>query len=141
MDKATGFGQGGDDYITKPFARQELVMRIEAVLRRAMPRPAAMSEKIVLGDLTIFPKNYSVLVGGVEAGLKAREFEVLRLLASYPGQVFTHRAIYEEVWGGGSPGGENAVAVYIKRIREKIEQDPRHPAHLITVWGVGYKLE
>ena len=71
VDKATGFGQGGDDYITKPFARQELVMRIEAVLRRAMPRPAAMSEKIVLGDLTIFPKNYSVLVGGVEAGIRS----------------------------------------------------------------------
>lgn len=142
VDKTMGFRSGADDYMTKPFDVEELCLRIEAVLRRTSSRAfSEQLDRIELGNLTIVPKNYSVLVDDAAIELTAKEFEVLNCMAQYPGQVFSRRRIYESVWGEDSLGDDGVVAVYVRKIREQIEEDPKHPKHLTTVWGVGYKLE
>lgn len=140
VDKTMGFQTGADDYVTKPFEVEELLLRIEAVLRRAEPSIASASDCIELGDLVIRPKNYVIEVNGDPIEMTAKEFELLAYMAAYPGQVFSKRLIREHVWTEEPEGDEGIVAVYVRKIREKIERDPKRPEHLITVWGVGYKL-
>ena len=140
VDKTMGFQIGADDYVTKPFDVVELVLRIEAVLRRVDPGSASVPDRIELGNLVIHPKSYVVEVDGSPVEVTAKEFELLDYMAAYPGQVFTKRSIREHVWTEEPEGDEGIVAVYVRKIREKVEKDPKRPDHLITVWGVGYKL-
>lgn len=140
IDKATGLRIGGDDYISKPFDIDELLARIQAVLRRTSTSRDKTPTIIHLDDLTITPSCYSVTRAGQQIELSAREFEIVAYLAAHPGQVFSRNKIHQCVWGSDCLGDDKSVAVYIRKIREKIENDPQKPLHLVTVWGVGYKL-
>lgn len=141
VDKAMGFRSGADDYVTKPFDSEELLMRIEAVLRRfRAPLSQTDVNVVAMDDLVIHLKQYHVTIAGKPVDLTAREFELLAYMAAYPRQVFTRMQIYEGVWGEPNAGDCDIVTVYIRKIRERIEIDPKHPKHLVTVWGVGYKL-
>lgn len=141
-DKAAGFTLGVDDYLTKPFSPAELVLRVKAVLRRAYASPSSpwAAEVIRAGDLIIDAAQHSVRRGEEEITLTAREFNLLWLLASHPGRVFTKEQIIDRIWGCDYVGDENAVPVLVRRLREKVEPDPARPRYIQTVWGVGYKF-
>jgi len=141
-DRIAGLEMGADDYVVKPFSPQELVSRVRAVLRRARPDgQEAAGHPVDLGDLRIDPRTRLVAVGGDERSLTAREFDLLWLLARHPRQVFTRDQLLERIWGLAEYIDPGTVTVHIRRLREKIEDDPANPRHLLTVWGVGYKLE
>lgn len=144
VDKSIGYRAGADDYVVKPFDPDELLLRIEALVRRhegelAMFKAEAMRTRKI-GDLEIIHNKYEARVRGENANLTAKEFEILALLASNPGQVFTRAQIYEALWGAESDADENSITVFIRKIREKIEDNPSQPRYLLTVWRVGYKL-
>jgi DNA-binding response OmpR family regulator len=140
-DRVVGFRMGADDYLTKPFSITELILRVRAILRRSgntMPTPAP-SDHLAAGVLEIDRATHRVAVRGEPVELTPREFHLLWLLASHPGQVFTRDVLLERIWHGD--GDHAAVTVYIRRLREKIERTPGDPAHIKTVWGIGYKFE
>ncbi len=143
MDRIAGLEMGADDYVVKPFSPQELVSRVRAVLRRTkqgQSRP--VGEKTVIYEgLTIDPQTRIVAVRGVEKTLTAKEFDLLWLLAQHPRRVFTRQQLLEQVWGLSDYIDPSTVTVHIRRLREKIENNPSQPDHLTTVWGVGYKFE
>ncbi|WFR64469.1 response regulator transcription factor [Paenibacillus amylolyticus] len=141
-DKVLGLGFGADDYMTKPFSLSELLARIHAHFRRydSLGPERSSSDSLRLGDLEIDKKAYKVTLKGVEVSLSAKEFELLHYLASNKNQVFSKSQLLDAIWGYAAYGDENTVTVYIRRLREKIEEDPSHPALLKTVWGVGYKF-
>ena len=143
-DKVTGLKSGADDYVTKPFNVVELLARVKAQLRRyvrlgGMPetKPAALT----LGGIELDDESKRVTLDGEAVQLTPREFEILRLLLQNPGKVFPSREIYRQVWKEEPLGAENAVAVHIRHLREKLEIDPANPRYLKVVWGQGYKLE
>ena len=141
-DKTLGLGLGADDYITKPFSVSEVLARIKAHIRRTTWYAAdASTQQPVLtkGALTMDLNAYSVKKNGKEIGLTAKEFEILKLLLQNPKKVYTKEQIYSLVWNDAYPGDENAVNVHISRLRTKIEDNPRTPAYIITIWGIGYK--
>lgn len=141
-DRIAGLELGADDYVVKPFSPQELVSRVRAVLRRV--RSAAdsnLESALGFGDLSIVPQTRAVSVDGQEVSLTAKEFDLLHQLARHPRQVFTRDQLLESVWGLSDYIDPSTVTVHIRRLREKIEKDPASPAHLVTVWGVGYKFE
>ncbi|MEJ2759404.1 MAG: response regulator transcription factor [Anaerolineales bacterium] len=143
IDRISGLELGADDYVVKPFSPQELVSRVRAVLRRASPQSTTESEAkpIISGDLTISPLARTVTLKGESLALTAKEFDLLTLLVNYPRQVFNRDQLLERVWGESEYIDPSTVTVHIRRLREKIEQDPSSPLHLLTVWGVGYKYE
>ena len=147
LDEALGLELGGDDYITKPFDLNVLVAHIKAVLRRfertaAVPSNQAISnhQPLEAGDLVIDPLSHSVTVAGRQVDLPRREFDLLHALALDPGRVYTLDELLSMVWGAEFIGQPQVVYVHIRWLREKIEQDPSHPRHIVTVRGVGYKL-
>ena len=145
VDKGAGFDAGGDDYMVKPFLCEELFMRIQAVLRRS-EQPGGLrgsltfESDLALGDLTFRYGQYILEKNGKDAGLTAKEFEIVKLLSSNVGNVFSKEQIYEYLWNEENPLSLDSITVLIRRIREKIEDQPSSPKHLITVWRVGYKL-
>lgn len=143
MDKIEGLSIGADDYVTKPFNPLELVARIKAQLRRTriLRSDVEMAEVIQLQHLTINPERRQVLVGEKPVRLTPREFDILHLLVRRPGVVFPSEEIYEQVWGEPMLTNANTVMVHIRKIREKVEQNPHRPTVIQTVWGVGYKAE
>ena len=150
VDKSTGFKAGADDYVTKPFIADELLLRIDAHVRRHRgdieharknstdASELARREPCRIGDLEVFFDRYEV--HGETVPLTAKEFEILALLAESPGEVFTRRRIYEHLWGETAEVDENSITVFMRKIREKIENNPSEPRYLLTVWRVGYKL-
>ena len=135
-DIVMGLGIGADEFVTKPFAPRVLVARIRAILRRSRA-PAART--LSFGPFTLDLEGYSLLRGEQRVLLSTKEFEVLRYLASNPGKAMSPDQIYEAVWGSVY-GDLTAVAVYIRRLRLKIEDDPAHPRYLQTIHGYGYRF-
>ena len=142
-DKVLGLGLGADDYIAKPFSPREVVARVRAQLRRATVLSGGSGEAGVVRfpGLEIHLLEYRVVVGGREISLQARAFELLKFLALYPRQVFSKEQLFERVWGEKYLGDPNTLSVHIRRLREKIEEDPGRPRYIKTIWGVGYKFE
>ncbi|MGU3461809.1 response regulator transcription factor [Bacillus sp. D48C] len=145
MDKILGLTTGADDYVTKPFNPLELIARIKSQLRRYMKMKGRVSEQneneVEIGDIKINVATYEVIVANQEVKLTPREFSILELLARNQGMVLSAEQIYERVWKEQSFQSDNTVMVHIRKLREKIEENPRKPRYIKTVWGVGYKIE
>ncbi|MBE1441607.1 response regulator transcription factor [Paenibacillus sp. OAS669] len=142
IDKITGLTTGADDYVTKPFNPLELLARVKAQLRRQTFAEKGTNDSLIrIRDLVIDKVKHSVTLKGKEVSLTPLEFTILELLASHPGQVFSADKIHESAWKEPSGYSENTVMVHIRNIREKIEDTPREPRYIKTVWGVGYKME
>ncbi|MEN3086677.1 response regulator YycF [Lacticaseibacillus paracasei] len=146
IDKVLGLELGADDYVTKPFSNRELVARVKANLRRTASFNAASNEEdeankeLEVGDLTIHPDAYTVSKRGENIELTHREFELLHYLARHLGQVMTREHLLQTVWGYDYFGDVRTVDVTVRRLREKIEDNPSHPEWLVTRRGVGYYL-
>jgi DNA-binding response OmpR family regulator len=138
-DKIRGLGLGGDDYIVKSATPGEIVARIKAVLRRYRNGNAPLPVLLDYGRLVLDVRAHEVKVAGRPVAFTAREFELLRLLAENPRQVFTREQLFQHFWG--DIGDRHTVTVHIGRIREKIEVNPNDPQYIVTVWGVGYRFE
>jgi DNA-binding response OmpR family regulator len=142
-DRVVGLSLGADDYVTKPFSPRELVLRVQSVLRRSVRplEPATdTSEVLTDGDLIVdVPRRVARLRGG-ELALTVREFDLLVFLLRNPGRAFRRGDLLEAVWGW-TFGDQSTVTVHMRRLREKIEDDPANPKRIVTVWGVGYRYE
>ena len=146
LDKIVGLTGGADDYVTKPFNPLELTARVKSQLRRYTqlnPNAADQfaSSEITIRDLTINKDNHRVLVDGEEIKLTPIEFEILFLLASHPGKVFSTDEIFEKVWDEKVYEANNTVMVHIRRLRGKLREESRENKIISTVWGIGYKIE
>jgi DNA-binding response OmpR family regulator len=137
-DRIVGLELGADDYVTKPFSPRELAARVRTVLRRATQ--VRQAERIELADLVLDSGTREVSRQGVALRLTAREFDLLWFLASNPNRVFSRDQLMESVWGYTSALDTGTVTVHVRRLREKIENDPSRPRRIETVWGVGYRL-
>jgi len=141
LDRIVGLRLGVDDYLTKPFSPIELVLRVQAVIRRVQGRRKnQVSQALEYGTLTIDPGTRGVTINGTSVNLTSKEFEVLWLLVSNPQQVFTRMQLLNKIWHSDYEGDENTVTVHVRRLREKIEPTPSSPTYIKTVWGVGYKF-
>jgi len=143
FDQVLGLEMGADDYITKPFDLDVLLAHVKAVLRRSQSSPVSPPESapLVVGDLTVDPTAHTVTLGGEQIDLPPREFDLLYALALEAGHVISADDLLARVWGAEYDGEPQVVYVHIRWLREKLEQDPHHPTRIITVRGVGYKLE
>jgi two-component system response regulator VicR len=139
-DKGAGFGAGGDDYLVKPFSPKELSLRIDARLKQHTRAIVQNKGSIDAFGIELDPKRHRVVVRGKQLDLSPKEFQILHLLASHPGEVFTRERITEEIWGDDFVGEITSIAVFVRKIREKIEEDPAHPCYLQTVWRIGYRF-
>ncbi|WP_018750191.1 response regulator transcription factor [Paenibacillus sanguinis] len=147
VDKALGLRIGADDYIAKPFSLMELAARVQASIRRATlytsqeqaeqsPTPRLLS----LGDLTVDPDNFTVTKRDQEILLTPKEFQILKLFLQHPTRVYTKAMLYQQVWNEEYYNDDNVINVHMRRLREKIEDDPSHPRYIRTLWGIGYRL-
>ena len=141
-DRIAGLEMGADDYVVKPFSAQELVSRVRAVLRRTDVATAREdTEQLEFDGLVIEPDTRSVTIAGSAPTLTAKEFDLLYTLAKRPRHVHSRDSLLEQVWGSSDYIDPSTVTVHIRRLREKIEQDPSEPRWITTVWGVGYRFE
>jgi DNA-binding response OmpR family regulator len=139
-DRVVGLEVGADDYMVKPFGMRELIARVHALLRRAQLGDSGKKSRITAGNIDVDLRGRSARRAGVEVQLKPKEFDVLVFLAKNAGRVFTREQVLEHVWGYEFFGGSRTVDVHIRWLREKLEDEPSRPRHLITVRGVGYKF-
>src|SRR3989442_14593770 len=138
-DRIVGLELGADDYVTKPFSPRELAARVRTVLRRAEP-DTGPQDQLSFNDLVIDSATREVTKNGGELRLTAREFDLLWFLASHPRRVFSREHLMRRVWGYSAALDTGTVTVHVRRLREKIEDEPSQPQHLETVWGVGYRF-
>jgi DNA-binding response OmpR family regulator len=136
-DRVVGLQLAADEYVTKPFSPRELALRVESVLRRTSGRAPELADVLTDGDLVIDHPHRTVSRGGEKLSLTVREYDLLRFLMGHPEVTFSREELLERVWGW-SFGDRTTVTVHVRRLREKVEDDPTHPARLLTVWGVGY---
>jgi DNA-binding response OmpR family regulator len=140
-DKVAGFEAGADDYLAKPFSPRELEYRVEALLRRSGKiQPAADGEQIKVGELVIDKRRHEVRLAGARIDLTPLEFQILELLAAEPGRAWSRNALLDRVWSTDYEGYQRNIDPHINRLRKKLEADPRNPNYVLTVRGVGYKL-
>lgn len=149
MDKITGLNLGADDYVTKPFEAMELIARVNSNIRRyeqilSLKKNSEIQEKesqrLIVGGLELDQFTKEVYVNGKAIRLTAKEFQILELLMSYPGRVYSAEEIYESVWKEDAINTET-IMVHVRKLREKIEANPKKPEYLKVVWGIGYKIE
>lgn len=145
VDKAVGLGLGADDYIAKPFSMIEISARIKAIIRRATKYSNNDKKEedmpVKIGNLTIDTDNFLVIKNDQTIQLTLKEFDILKLFINNPNRVFTKAQIYSSIWKDEYYGDDNVINVHMRRIREKIEDDPSNPQYIKTLWGIGYKLE
>jgi two-component system, OmpR family, response regulator ResD len=143
-DRILGLEMGADDYVTKPFSPREMSLRVQSVLRRAQRAEAAADSAAPdvrrVGSLEVDVTGHQATRAGVSVALTGREFDLLAFLLGHPGQVFSRAELMRQVWGW-EYGDQSTVTVHVRRLREKIELDPAAPQLLVTVWGVGYRLD
>jgi DNA-binding response OmpR family regulator len=139
-DRIVGLELGADDYVTKPFSPRELATRVKAVLRRTQG-PVATAERLEFGDVVLDGASRDVTKAGRSVSLTAREFDLLWFLASHPRRVFSRDLLMDRVWGYSAALDTGTVTVHVRRLREKLEDEPATPRHLQTVWGVGYRFD
>jgi two-component system alkaline phosphatase synthesis response regulator PhoP len=142
-DKVTGFENGADDYIVKPFSIRELVARVKAILRRTKGANAELAEsdkKLIFEGITIDLENRIVLLGKKNIELSPKEFDLLYLLAKHPGRSYSRQQLLDTIWGYQFEGFEHTVNSHINRLRSKIEKDMTDPKFILTTWGIGYRF-
>jgi DNA-binding response OmpR family regulator len=140
-DRIAGLQLGADDYVTKPFSPAELALRVGSVLRRSRTaRAPAQAEVLTDGDLSVDVRARRAVRRGGELPLTGRELDLLVFLLRHPGQAYTRAELLEQVWGW-TFGDHSTVTVHVRRLREKVEEDPARPARIATVWGVGYRYD
>ncbi|MGI6608538.1 MAG: response regulator transcription factor [Erysipelotrichaceae bacterium] len=142
-DKVLGLTVGADDYITKPFNPLEVTARVKSQLRRYLRYGSGNEEtgKIIIGGIELDDSTKQVLLDGNEVALTPKEYEILKLLMSNPGKVFSPKEIYNSIWNEKPYGAENTVAVHIRHLREKLEITPAEPRYIKVIFGQGYKIE
>ena len=142
VDRIVGLEVGADDYLAKPFNPRELEYRVEALLRRggSAPPPDVDGERIEVGDLVIDKRRHEVIRNGSRVDLTPLEFQILELLASEPGRAWSRNALLDRVWSTDYEGYQRNIDPHINRLRKKLETDPKNPRYVLTVRGVGYKL-
>jgi len=149
LDTVVGLEVGADDYVTKPYRLRELVARMRAVLRRfeegagtpSAEVTATSAEPITIGDVTVDSDRHEVWVRGTKETLPLKEFDLLTLLMENAGRVLTRDVLIDRVWGSDYVGDTKTLNVHIKRLRSKIESDPKNPTRIVTIRGLGYKFE
>ena len=140
-DRIAGLEVGADDYVTKPFSPREVVLRVDSVLRRAGATPPAEPKTVLTaGSVSVDTAARRATKDGQELALTVRELDLLSFLLAHPGQAFDRKQLMQEVWGW-TFGDQSTVTVHVRRLREKVEQDPTNPTLIQTVWGIGYRLE
>ena len=141
MDKVMGLDLGADDYIPKPFSVAELLARVRVALRRTRTTQVESNALWRMSDIEVDPERHRVRKAGVDVELTAKEFEVLMLLKQAAGRVLSRQAIFDRVWGDSHHGTMRTIDNFISQLRSKLEDDPANPRHLLTVRGVGYRLD
>ena len=140
-DRVVGLEIGADDYVTKPFSPRELVARVGTVLRRSRGTNGPVTEAMRFGSLEIDPAAREVRRAERPVDLTPREFDLLVFLSSHPGRAFSRLELLDQLWDLAFDGDPSTVTVHVRRLREKIEEDPSRPRHVVTVWGVGYRFD
>jgi DNA-binding response OmpR family regulator len=140
-DRVAGLEVGADDYVAKPFSPRELALRVDSVLRRSLAPPVPTGPEVLReADLEVDTVRHVATLRGAALALTTREFDLLAFLVAHPEVAFTRDDLLQQVWGW-SVGDRSTVTVHVRRLREKVEDDPREPTRLLTVWGVGYRWQ